>query len=335
MRVLVPLTLLAIGLTPSTARADGVLPSSATPVQREQAQSRFLKGKALLDGHQYEQALTELRASYEIVASPNTRLEVARSLEGLGRLVEAYAEFGRTVTEAKELAGEDRRYSRASAAASLERSELEFKLGFVSLAIQNAAESTRVTVGGEELRRAAWGEPAPVAPGLTEVVVETPGRSPVRQTVTLAAGQRGVLTLDAQSGAAIEPSPPPPEPADTATPAPPEAPADHAWMRTSAYVAAGVGAAGLVAFGVFGAMAKSTYDDLQSSCGANPCPSSKADEISSGKTKQLVANVGLAVGILGAVSGVTLFVLSPRGRTAQTGTALVVSPGWLGVRGQL
>ena len=334
MRCLAPLVLVGVGLLATPASADGVLPAAATPVQREQAQSRFLKGKELLDARQYEPALAEFRASYEIVASPNTRLEIARCLAGMGKLVEAYAELGRTAAEAKELAGDDKRYSRASAAASLERAELEPKLGFVSLSIKNAADGTRVTVGGEVVRQAAWGEPVPVAPGATEIVVETPGRAPVRQQVSLAGGQRGALNIDAQSGAPVE-STAPPEPPPPVTPASSDAPSDRGWMRTSAYVAGGVGAAGLVAFAVFGTMAKSTYDDLQSACGASPCAPDKTDEISSGKTKQLVANVGLALGLVGVAAGATLFVFSAGGKTAQAGTAIVVSPGWLGVRGNL
>ena len=82
------------------ALAAGVDPANATPVQREQAQTHFLKGKASFDRNDLPGALEEFRASLEIVASPNARLYVARTLREMGRLVEAYAEFGRTAAEA-------------------------------------------------------------------------------------------------------------------------------------------------------------------------------------------------------------------------------------------
>ena len=309
------------------ALADGVLPDVATPVQREQAQSRFARGKELLARKQFDQALVEFRASHDIVSSPNTRLEIARCLRASGKLVAAYAELGRTAVEAKELVAQDNRYQRAYDSATAERAEIEPKLGFVTLTVQNATDETKVQIGGEEIRRAAWSEPAPVAPANSEIVVSTPGHAPVRRTVSLAAGQKQALTIDALSGdataaAAAPPPPPAPEASEGAGPS----------LRTWAYVAGGVGVAGLATFGIFGLMAKSTYDDLNSACHGGPCPSSKSGEISSGKTDQVIANVGLVVGLLGVTAGATLYVVSTPKSEPTAG--LVVGPGWAGLRGE-
>ncbi len=312
----------SLGSTSTTiALADGVLPDVATPVQREQAQQRFARGKELMAKQDYAGALTEFRASHEIVASPNTRLEISRCLRGMGKLVAAYVELGRTSVEAKELLVQDNRYQKAYDAASAERADMAPKLGFVTLNVQNATDATTVTVGGEEIRRAAWGEPAPVAPGATDVVVSTPGHAPAKRTVTLVAGQKATVTIDAMAG---EPSPAPPPPPPE--PAPVETSSGRASLRPWAYVAGGIGAAGLVTFGIFAVMAKSTYDDLNSACNGGPCPSSKNGEISSGKTQQVVANVGLGVGIAGVAIGATLFVLSMPKSTPDSGAALVVTP---------
>lgn len=326
MRARLAAMLLAVSLfsTPTTiALADGVLPDVATPVQREQAQQRFARGKEFLAKKDYEGAIAEFRASHEIVASPNTRLEIARCLRGTGKLVAAYVELGRTAVEAKELLAQDNRYQKAYDAATAERAELEPKLGFVSLNVQNASDATSVTVGGEEIRRAAWGDPAPVAAGATDVVVSTPGHPPVKRTVTLVAGQKTTLTIDAMAGE--------PTPAAAPPPAPEPAPAvdtggSRSSLRPWAYVAGGVGAAGLVTFGIAAIMAKSTYDDLNTACNGGPCPPGKNGEISSGKTQQVVANVGLGVGIVGVAVGATLFVLSMPKSTADSGAALVVTP---------
>src|SRR5207253_10712811 len=129
-------------LFPVVARADGVPPAAATPLQREQAQSRFARGKDLMDKGQYQDALVEFRASHDIVSSPNTRLEMARDLRAAGQLVAAYAELGRTAIEATELAAEDIRYRRAYEAASSERAELEPLLAFLSLTVAHATDET-------------------------------------------------------------------------------------------------------------------------------------------------------------------------------------------------
>jgi hypothetical protein len=94
-----------------------------------------------------------------------------------------------------------------------------------------------------------------------------------------------------------------------------------------------VGVAGLATFGIFAAMAKSTYDDLNTACHGGPCPASKNSEISSGKTQQTVANVALGVGIVGVALGVTLFVVSMPKSTAESGAALVVTPTGVGLDG--
>jgi hypothetical protein len=104
-------------------------------------------------------------------------------------------------------------------------------------------------------------------------------------------------------------------------------------MRIGAYVAGGIGVLGFATAAISGAMASSTYGDLNSACSNGPCPSSKAGEISSGKTQETLANVGLVVGALGVGAGVTLFMLSmPKGAPAAN-AGLFVSPGWIGVRG--
>jgi hypothetical protein len=315
------------------ARADGVLPGVATPVQREQAQRKFMRGKDLFGRKKFDGALVEFRASIEIVASPNTRLQISRALRALGRYVAAYAELGRTMVEAKELSAQDNRYQRAYDAAVQERSELQPLLGFVTLTVQHPAEGTRVLVGGEELRTAAWAEPVPVYGGKAEIDVETPGHAPIQNEVSVAAGATAQLTVDAQSGAPVTAEAPPP-PAPPPPPPPPVEAHDHRALRPWAYVAGGVGVAGLATFAIFGAMAGSTYGDLNGACSGGSCPSSKSGEISSGKTQQVVANVGLALGIVGAATGGVLFVLSmPKTSSSSARADLVVAPNGVALRG--
>ena len=229
------------------------------------------------------------------MASPNTRLEIARCLRAMGKTVAAYAELGRTVVEAKEMRAQDKRYGRAFDAATAERSEIEPQLGFLTLTVRGASEATRVSVGGEEIRRAAWAEPVPVEAGTAQVVVDTPGVAPVTRAVTIASGQRMALDLDAREGTPPDPVATPPA-SSVESPAA-DSPTRPGWLRTGAYVAGGVGVAGLVAFSVLGVLAHSTYSDLSQACGNGPCPSDKADEVSSGKSQQTMANVGLAIGV--------------------------------------
>jgi hypothetical protein len=333
LSVVLALAALAVG-TP--AGAVGVSPGAATPVQREQAQAMFKRGKGLFDAKKYPDALAAFQASMEVVASPNARLYVARCLRETGKLVEAYVEFDRTAIEANEHAREDSRYARTGASARVERDAIAPKIGFVVVRVDHATDATRLKVAGEDIRQAGWAEPIPVAPGETEIVVETPPSPPQRTTVTVAAGEKKTAPVDAA-------------PASGAVASSAAAPRDRRALRPYAYVAGGVGALGMLTLAIAGILSDTTYSDLSSSC-KGPCPPSKQSEVSTGQAEQTAADVGLAIGIVGLGIGTTLFLLSlpPKGSDTSGDTpkppgaepglptpsaSVSLGPGWLGLRG--
>lgn len=282
----------------ATADAAGVDPASATAVQREQAQARFLKGKEHFDRNELPQALDDFRASLDIVASPNARLYVARTLREMGHLIEAYAEYGRTAAEAKEHEREDGRYGKAAQAALAERGAIAPQIAFVELHIANANDSTSVTVGGSAIVRAGWAEPVPVKPGAVEVEVVTPGVLHIHKSVTVRPGQDATVSVDAGVAAnnpETAPPPPPPPPAKSSS--------GKGWMLPAAIAGGGVGVVGLLMFTIAGIASNNTYSDLKSKCGLGPCPPSDQGEVSSGTTQQAVANTGLVIGLIGLVAG--------------------------------
>ena len=327
---------------PAPAFAAGVSPAAATPVQREQAQGRFLRGRELFAQRKYEPALAEFQASLDIVTSPNTRLYVGRCLRELNRLVAAYVELGRTAVEAKELARDDPRYEKTAQAASDERAALEPKLAFLEIGISHPAPTTTLKVGGDEVRRGGWNEPVPVLPGNADIVVETPGHAPITRSVTLAAGEKKQLAVDASADApataSVDGAKGPSGADDGSGGGASDAASKKKTMRTLAYVAGGVGAAGLLTFVYFGLKSSSTYSDLQRACPNGACPPGHDSDISAGKTQQTVANIGLVFAVVGAGAGVTLFVLSndkndKNDKPAQPTASIALGPAWLGVKG--
>jgi hypothetical protein len=320
--------LLALGLAaldPSAAHAAGVSPAKATPVQREQAQSRFMKGRSLYTAKKYDAALVELNASLDIVASPNTRLYIARVLRDMGKTVPAYVELGRAAVEAKELVQEDPRYEQTAEAARQERAQIEPKLAFVEVQVAHPGADTSLRVGGDEVRRGGWAEPVPVTPGNLAVVVETPGHAPVSQSIDIRAGERKQVALDAgaEAAAASATEPPPAVAVKSDTPS---------TLRPLAFASAGVAVAGLATFLVAGAMANGTYSDLEKACSGGSCPPGRAGDVSSGKTQQTLANVGLGVFAVFGAASVTLFVLGSPKKATPT-AAVGVGPSFLTVRG--
>jgi hypothetical protein len=88
------------------------------------------------------------------------------------------------------------------------------------------------------------------------------------------------------------------------------------WTRMG-LVAAGLGIVGLGTFAVAGMQARSTYNKLQSECPSGCSDAAHRNDAGKGSTYQTVANVGLALGITGSLTGATLVYLgATKGKVA-------------------
>lgn len=308
-------TLAAISLV-VPARAEGVAPRDATAAQRERAQEAFTRGRDFFAEGRFSEAEAAFRASVSEVASPNARLYLARAARERGDLAGAYRELSRVVDEA-DAAGSE--YARAAEAAREERRELEPKLAFVTVVADGASE---VEVGGA---RGAAGAAHAATPGRVTIAAQSASGLSRSVEVDLTAGERRTVTL------ALAPDTPPAHAPDPSVTAGAETRAAPSPLRPWAYVAGGVGVAGLATFGVFGALSQGTHGDLERACGADPCPADRAGEIARGRAQQTIANVGLVIGVVGVAAGVTLFVLSFPKRTATA--RLAVAPAGLALDG--
>src|SRR5271165_2940492 len=82
-------------LSSSLAMADGVAPGDANPAQKKEALDHFTVGKTAYEAKTYDKAISQLRASLDVVNSPNARLVLARTLRDSGALGDAWTEYGR------------------------------------------------------------------------------------------------------------------------------------------------------------------------------------------------------------------------------------------------
>jgi hypothetical protein len=341
------------------ARAAGADPTTATAQQKQRAQAHFTKAHALFARGGFNQALGEATASWDIVASPNARIMMARCLREVGKLARAYAEYSGTIDDAGSLARKEARYAETAKAATNERNALEAQVALITVRVAHPTEATQLTVGGQPVDPSAWSRPLPEDPGNLDVVLQVGGKDVARQSFMLAAGDKKTIDLDASPPPApvLEASVVGAEPAArSGADLGPTMPNGREGFRTPAYVLGGVGVAGFVVFAIFGALDDSTFHGLQSACPGNACPPGKASDISTGKTEQTVANAGLAFGVAGIAAGGTLFAFSlgsrseaqptagsaslavrteSHGRTELSGCRLVVTPGFVGLRGSL
>jgi hypothetical protein len=300
----------AIAVWTLGASAAGVPVDQASKEQWRAAQKTFLVADDLYDAKRFGEALTAYRASYEIVASPNSRLMIARCLRELGQLEQAYHELLGTIADAEEFAKKDEKYRESGRAAREELEALRKRVALLTLRVSEAPPGTKVAVGTRQLETTALERPIVLEPGTVSVVASAPGRPEVRRELTLEAGSSSTLELELAPGA------PDPDPAPIAPPTEPapivdaSAPSSSSSLRPWAYVAGGVGIAGLATFGIFGALNNSKFGDLESECGGGHCPPERSDDIDTGRRYQLIANIGLVAGVVGLGTGAALFILS-------------------------
>jgi hypothetical protein len=163
-----------------------------------------------------------------------------------------------------------------------------------------------ITLGGSVMALAGTrepGAPEPVPgdvvvvldPGLHTFTVTAPGRAEETLSRTFTPGQRAALSLRAPP--ALVAAPP------NFTPA-------KGPSRTAAYVAFGVGGAGLIAGAIFGGIAVAKANQLKSQCPDHGCPAgTPTNNLDSASGFATTATISLGVGAAGAAAGVLLWVL--------------------------
>lgn len=312
-----------------TSLAAGAPIDQATDAQKQEAQTLFLDAKKSFDEKQMEKALTGFRASYDTVASPNSLLMVARTLVALDRIEEAFTVYDEATRVAQEAAAKDKKYEPAVEAAKKELEDLRPRVALVTLEVVGATPDTELFVNDQPVPRDQWGKEMPLRVGAASVTAKAPGKPDFQQDLTVSGGASN-QRIDLQSFWA-----PAPPPVDTTGETKAEGSVDLLGLdkRTWAYIAGGVGAAGIVTFGVFGAMNRSKFNSLEEDCPSAVCLTDRSDDIDAGKRYQTIANVGLVVGVVGLGTGTALYFLSDDKGQEQPTTQVGFGPGSVTVQG--
>jgi hypothetical protein len=326
---------LALVLAAMPALGAGVGVATATDEQKAEAGKSYQRGAQAFAAGELDKALEEFQRSLDVVQSPNSRLMLARTLAKLGRAAEAYAQLEQTVTDAEAAAKVDKKYASTVDAARAELSELTSQVGLITVQVSGASAGDSLSVGGREIEQASWDRAVAVAPGKVTVVLRTTGGETTRE-VDVAAG----------ASATVEVSPPAPKAAPVAEPPPKEVEVstESSSTRTLGFVAGGIGIAGIASFAVFGGLNNAKFRKLEDECINNNCSSELESEKDQGKTYQTIANVSLAVGVVGIGTGAVLLFLSGgdserqesrlhRARARSSVPRIGIGPGYVDVSG--
>lgn len=319
LALLSSLTLLVGLAAPLDARAEAQAEDIAA------ARALGIQGVKLADAGNCAEAIEKLERAEALYHAPSILGRLGECQIEVGRIVLGTENLNRVVREQLPpnappafIAAQDR------AKKVLERALP--RIAYLVVKVEPASANPQVSVGGSPLQNALIGAERPTDPGSYEVVANAPGYNAARANVTLAEGahQEISLVLTPDPNAAVATAPPPapvttsaPPPAPVTTTAPPAAPPSP--NRTPAYVAFGIGGAGLLVGTITGIVAISKKGSLE--CPNNHCPPSQHDKLDSANTMATVSTIGFGVGLAGAALGTVLLLTS--GKTEAPARATV------------
>ena len=284
------------------------------------------------DAGRFEAAERKFQRAYEIANIPVLALWTARSLARQGDLVGASEFYRQTVHLAPNdfWAGNAQQQAQADAARELD--ELQPRIPRLRIRIEGSgANDVEVAINDVKIASALVGIEIPKNPGRWHVVGKK-GVATVEQTIELGEGEHKEAVLTFVSVAEppplitktiVEEPPPPPQPPVGKTGS----------RRTWGWIAASVGAAGLLTGAVTGIVVASNTS-LRNECPSNPCSSPKVNsgQVSTYNLMRNISTAGFVVGGLGAAAGVTLLLWTPK-RESEASLALWLGPSSAGVEG--
>ncbi len=186
--------------------------ATPTAAERSVAVPLVLEGRARFDAQQYEAALELFKRAHEIAQAPTTGIDLAKTYEALGQLVEAR----KVVAEVAQMPVEPNEkpiFAESRALAKDAVDALDTRIPLLKLQIVGPPLSaTHVSIDGKTLPPEALDKPYPANPGKHTLVVEAPTYSPTELTVTLIESQTTPVDIKLTPVEVQAPPPPTPEP---------------------------------------------------------------------------------------------------------------------------
>ena len=272
------------------AEAAGIPVTQATEDQRKQAQVLFKSAVEKSKKKDFEGALADLRGSFDLVASPNTKLRISQELSQLGRWADAYREALAAVELPDEAANIDKKYEAARKEAREGAETLLQKVGFV--VVDLGPLTGELVVAGRTVPTSEAGKPIVVDPGKVDVLIRNPSGTR-SSSVTVAAGETQTVQLVDETTAVVP-----------KREKPPLTPFDMGGgQQITGVVFASVGGVGLILFTALGLANVGLHNDVSIQCTGGRCPATLREDVEMGQSLQLGANISAVIGAVGLAAG--------------------------------
>jgi hypothetical protein len=286
--------------------------ASAEPTASEKADARasMAEGRALRSQRNFEGALRSFNAADGIMHVPTTGLEVARTLEAMGRLVEARSMLGKVM--AIPVAPTDPApFQEALSAAAVLYEEIDQRIPMVTFVVRapSSQKAPTVWVDGQLVPASEIGNPLRLDPGAHQIMARL-GQLDVTQSIDLHERDRQPVVLRLLGGSASGST-------DGRSPSP--------W-QTIGYVSFGTSAAGLIVGTVTGALALSTKHTAEAGCTDGRCPPATWDAIDRAHDYATVSTIGFATFGAGLGLGFASLALTPSSDVRSSAPSVRVRP---------
>ena len=289
----------------------------------ETARELFTQGKSLREKGDYAGAVAKFRQAFQLAATPILGLEICRTEEKLGRLVEAREACllaARLPTKANE--SDNTKKARGEAAAFADALKARIPALVITLQGVPAGVEAVVTIDGEAVPPATIGAPRKVDPGTHHVTAKIGSGPESSIDVAVEEGETKPASLTVTATAVTPTSAP-----STAT--------SSTHHPTWTWIGFGVAGAGVIVGGITGFVAISKAHDLKDQCSpAGDCATSQShDTFDASKRFGTISTLSFIVGGVGAIVGVAGLLTNVPDRRSETTATIVVGPGSVGVAG--
>jgi hypothetical protein len=286
------------------------------------AQSLYDEARKLAAAGKFADACPKLEESQRLDPTPVTEFYLADCYERSGRSASAWTTFLDLAASEHKTGG--RKAADRERVARERARALESRLSQLVIEVPSAARRTGLVVmrDGAVVREGQWGAPVAVDPGKHTIEASAPGKKTWNATEDVQGP--GTTTVRVEALADLPPPPVAAPPALPSTPQPPPEQSSGSPLKTIGLVAGGVGVAGLIAGGVFGAMALAKNSDANGGhCGGslggpNQCDAQGVSLRSDAVTFGNISTIGLIAGGVLAAGGATMWILAPSARVQVT-----------------
>jgi len=299
-----------------------LLALSVSSNSRAQApQQLFDEGlKEMLAG-QFESGCPKIERSYGLDPLPGALFTLAACYARWGKVHSAVLRYQEFLAKVAVLPQAERNEQQQRVVTASEKLiALQPQVPHVTLQLDpSVPPDAQVEMDGTVVAPATLGTAQPMDPGEHRFVVRTADGRTAEQVEHIQAGAAQSITLQG--------------PADAAAPPPPVEPDEPGSgdvlfpMKTWAFIAGGVGAAGIVVGSITGGLVFAKKGDVEDNCVDQVCNQDGKDAADSAATLGMVSNVSFAVGIVGLAAGTALWFLAPDEQAVGEEQALRVTMG--------